>query len=321
MNLLFLGTSSGVPTKTRNVTGIAIRESEGSAWYLVDCGEGTQHQILHTGLSLNSLQAIFITHVHGDHCYGLPGILASAGMGGRKAPLQIIAPQGVKEWFQSTQINTELYLPFEIEFISTEALPSIDFKNIQVNCAELSHRVPSYGYSFTELHNEPNLNTEKLMGDGIAQGPIWGKLKNGNDVEYNGQLLKSIDYLVFNNNFRKIVVAGDNDQPELLAKICCDANLLVHEATYTKEIAEKIGKNVGHSYAGLVAQFAQSINIPNLILTHFSPRYQLNTNASPSIQNIYDEAKAIYSGNLYLASDFDEYSLNKAGDVALINER
>ena len=89
MNIVFLGTSAGVPTKTRNVTGIAVREERGNGWYLVDCGEGTQHQILHTNLSINALQAIFITHIHGDHCYGLPGILASAAMNGRKAPLKI----------------------------------------------------------------------------------------------------------------------------------------------------------------------------------------------------------------------------------------
>ena len=94
MNLKFLGTSAGVPTKNRNVSGVALRESKGKGWYLIDCGEGTQHQVLHTKLSFHSLKAIFITHVHGDHCYGLPGILASAGMGGRKAPLTIVAPAG-----------------------------------------------------------------------------------------------------------------------------------------------------------------------------------------------------------------------------------
>ena len=93
MNLLFLGTSAGVPTKTRNVSGVALHESKGKGWYLVDCGEGTQHQVLHTKLTFHSLKAILITHVHGDHCYGLPGILASAAMGGRTAPLPLVAPR------------------------------------------------------------------------------------------------------------------------------------------------------------------------------------------------------------------------------------
>ncbi|CAM3478313.1 Metallo-beta-lactamase domain-containing protein [Halomonas casei] len=98
MHLQFLGTSAAVPTKTRNVSGVAVHESEskGKGWYLIDCGEGTQHQVLHTKLSFHSLKAIFITHVYGDHCYGLPVILASAAMGGRKTPLTTVAPAGIK---------------------------------------------------------------------------------------------------------------------------------------------------------------------------------------------------------------------------------
>jgi len=87
MDLLFLGTCAGVPTKARNVSATAVIEASGSGWYLVDCGEGTQHQLLRTPLSIRDLRAIFITHVHGDHCFGLPGLLASAGMSGRTQPL------------------------------------------------------------------------------------------------------------------------------------------------------------------------------------------------------------------------------------------
>ncbi|CAM5602375.1 Ribonuclease BN [Stutzerimonas stutzeri] len=93
--LVFLGTSSGTPTPARNVTGLALQEDAGKAWYLIDCGEGTQHRLLRMPLSLHDLRAIFITHVHGDHCYGLPGLLASAGMMGRRHPLEIIAPAGI----------------------------------------------------------------------------------------------------------------------------------------------------------------------------------------------------------------------------------
>lgn len=315
MNIVFLGTSSGVPTKTRNVTGIAVREEKGSGWYLVDCGEGTQHQILHTNLSVSSLQAIFITHIHGDHCYGLPGILASAGMNGRKEPLKIIAPSGVKEWVEATQRHTQLYLPFELEFICSDDLPSVDFRKVRVETGALSHRVPSYAYSFTKKDINPSLDVEKLALHGIARGPIWGQLKKGHDVEHNGKLINSDDYLLYDKNPRKIIVAGDNDQPELLSQLSRGANVLVHEATYTKEIVKKTGNSYGHSYAELVAEFAQRANIPNLVLTHFSPRYQSNPNASPSIDDIYQEAKACYSGRLHLANDLDEYQLNKAGEL------
>src|SRR5690606_26719888 len=111
MNLIFLGTSAGMPTKFRNVTALAVQEDTGRAWYLVDCGEATQHQILRTKLSLNRLAAIFITHVHGDHCYGLPGLLASTGMSGRTEPLVIVAPAGIEDWINSTLQLTSLHLP------------------------------------------------------------------------------------------------------------------------------------------------------------------------------------------------------------------
>lgn len=312
MNLLFLGTSAGVPTKTRNVSGIALRESKGRGWYLIDCGEGTQHQVLHTKLSFHSLKAIFITHVHGDHCYGLPGILASAAMGGRKAPLTIVAPASIKTWLEATCEVTQLCLPFALEFIASDDLPSVEFENIAVETFSLSHRVASYAYTFTERKIDAALDMEKLAQKGIPRGPLWGQLKQGVDIEFAGEQLKSHDYLIFKNKPRKVVIAGDNDQPDLLSEACAEAQVLVHEATYTEEMAEKAG-DVGHSYAKLVAAFAESIKLPSLVLTHFSPRYQFSSHASPSIEDIRKEAEGAYSGSLFLARDFGEYTLEKTG--------
>ncbi|WFE71015.1 ribonuclease Z [Halomonas sp. M1] len=312
MNLLFLGTSAGVPTKQRNVSGIALRESKGKGWYLIDCGEGTQHQVLHTKLSFHSLKAILITHVHGDHCYGLPGILASAGMGGRKAPLTIVAPAGIKAWLEATCEATQLCLPFTLEFIDSDELPSVEFESIAVTTHRLSHRAPSYAYGFTEAKVDAALDVDKLAQKGIPRGPLWGQLKQGVDVEFAGEQLKSHDFLIFKHKPRKVVIAGDNDQPDLLVKACEGAQVLVHEATYTEEMAQKAG-DVGHSYAKLVADFAELVQLPNLVLTHFSPRYQLNSHATPSIEDIRKEAENAYSGSLYLARDFGEYTLDKAG--------
>lgn len=312
MNLLFLGTSAGVPTKQRNVSGIALRESKGKCWYLVDCGEGTQHQVLRTKLSFHSLKAILITHVHGDHCYGLPGILASAAMGGRKAPLTIVAPAGIKTWLAATCEVTQLCLPFALEFIDSDDLPSVEFENIAVETFSLSHRVASYAYAFTERKVDAALDVAKLAQKGIPRGPLWGQLKQGIDIEFAGEPLRSQDYLIVKNTPRKVVIAGDNDQPDLLSEACAEAQVLVHEATYTEEMAEKAG-DVGHSYAKLVAAFAESIKLPNLVLTHFSPRYQLSPHASPSIEDICQEAEGTYSGSLFLARDFSEYTLEKTG--------
>ncbi|QPL46831.1 ribonuclease Z [Halomonas sp. A40-4] len=317
MNILFLGTSAGVPTKQRNVSGVALRESKGKGWYLIDCGEGTQHQVLHTKLSLNSLKAILITHVHGDHCYGLPGLLASAAMNGREAPLTIVAPAGIKAWLDATCEATQLSLPFDVEFVCSDDLPSVEFERIAITTYRLSHRAPSYAYGLTERKVESALDVDKLAQKGIPRGPLWGQLKQGFDIEFAGERLKSRDFLISKHKPRKVVVAGDNDQPDLLSEACAGAQVLVHEATYTEAMAEKAG-DVGHSYARQVATFAESVALPNLVLTHFSPRYQLNPHASPSIEDIRKEAQSVYSGSLYLARDFSEYTLDKAGHFAEI---
>lgn len=318
MDILFLGTSSGTPTKTRNVSGIALLEDMGSGWYLVDCGEGTQHQLLHTSLSLNDLQAIFITHVHGDHCYGLPGLVASAGLSGRIKPLRIIAPAGIEEWIKSTQRQTQLFLPFDLRFLAAESLGKWESDRWIVEAIPLSHRVPSFAYRFAEARPAPKLDMEKLALHGIPRGPIWGKLRNGIDATHEGKILRSGDYVCYPHAPRRIVVGGDNDTPELLRKACGQAQVLIHEATYTTDVAEKIGKAAGHSAAAEVAAFAQSVGLPNLLLTHFSPRYQSDTSRSPSIEDVRAEAAANYRGQLFLADDFARYRLSKTGQLSRV---
>ena len=315
MDLLFLGTSSGVPIKQRNVTALAVIPNGGKNWYLVDCGEGTQHQLLHTPLSVANLKAIFITHVHGDHCYGLIGLLAGASMSGRKKPLPIIAPQAIADWINITQQLTQLYLPFELQFIAVEALPTWQDAEVTVKPILLSHRVPSWAYQLTQAAGARRIDAQKLLQEKIPQNQIWGQLQQGQDVEYEGKLLRSEDYLQPPRPGCKIVVGGDNDQPELLSDACQGAQVLVHEATYTATDSAKVGPR-GHSSAAQVAAFAQGMALPHLILTHFSPRYHGDVSKPSSIAEIEQEARAHYQGQLFLAEDFARYHLDSAGQLA-----
>lgn len=317
MQFTFLGTSSGMPSKQRNVTALAISPDTSKRWYLVDCGEATQHQLLHTPFTLNNLEAVLITHVHGDHCYGLPGLLASAATQGRTRPLTIIGPTPLKAYLNAVCEHTYLSLPYELDFFPVERLTRVfALADFNISRVPLSHRVPSYAYRFEEINLSPKLNTEKLIADGIPASSIWNRLQRQEDVvTETGEELKSADY-VLPGRLRKFIVSGDNDHPELLSDAAQGIDLLIHEATYTAEVWRQVEPGPQHSSAESIARFAEAAQMPNLILTHFSQRY--HRPGGGTIEVIHDEARHFYSGNLWLANDFDVYELNTAGAVTQV---
>jgi ribonuclease Z len=323
MELTFLGTSSGVPTKIRNVSGLALRKQASKHWYLVDCGEGTQHQLLKTNLSLKHLRAICITHVHGDHCYGLPGLLATTAMSGRTEPMTIIAPKGIRAFISAVIETTDIHLSYEINFVAVEELNSpMVFEEFDVDQIELSHRVPSFGYSFVENNISRKLDIAKLESMGVPRGPLWGKLQIGETIILdNDKELKAEDCYLTSEAPRKVIICGDNDTPNLITEASSGANLVVHEATYTEEISKKVGPDPQHSCAKTVAEFAESIKLKNLILTHFSARYQPDRDKPDSIDDIENEARERFSGNLFIANDLDVYQLDKQGCVKRVHAK
>nr|WP_314546913.1 MBL fold metallo-hydrolase [uncultured Massilia sp.] len=319
MEFQFLGTSSGTPSRSRNVSGFALHSPASKGWLLVDCGEGSQHQILRTHLTLHGLQAIFITHMHGDHCYGLPGLLASAGMSNRTAPLTIVGPPPLWRFLEAVMETSELALPFALDFVPIDELPGrAVVPDFEVRATALSHRLPSWAYTFTERVVERRLDPERLRAAGVPRGEAWGRLQRGEDVVMaDGRVVRSADVLQTPRRARSIVVGGDNDCPELLLDEARHADVLVHEATYTEAVRLKVGPGPQHSSALMVGRMAQEAGVPHLVLTHFSPRYQERpAPGQAGIADVEAEARSVYDGGLFMARDFDRYVLDREHGLA-----
>lgn len=324
LQLQFLGTSAGTPSKYRNVSATAISllnpytKKKKTAWILVDCGEATQHQILKTNLSLMDLKLICITHAHGDHCYGLLGLLSSMAMSRRTEKLIIICPKDVQTFVEMAQQLTHAHRHFEIEYLHHEAFTdyrlSISEQHyIDIKKIILSHRVPCVGFKITQHLHYIHLHGDKLLAKQIQPCAIWGKLQHGFDVMLdNGEILHANDYREQKHDELSIIVAGDNDQPYLLQPYLKNVQLLVHEATYTHDIAEKIknrsdGYDPKHSSAKQIAEFAEQQQVPYLALTHFSGRFmpfEEFDNPTPNMAHLRAEVQQYYRGKFWLAKDF-----------------
>ena len=178
MNITFLGTSSGVPTLTRNVSSLALKLSQSSEVWLFDCGEGTQQQIMKSNIKSSQIKKIFITHMHGDHIYGLPGLLATIGLSGNSKGIEIYGPSELQRFINSALNSSFCKLSFPLNFVKVEnfALENkILFENnkIKVNCACLKHKIPAYGYRVSEKDKPGIFNIKKAESLKIAPGPIY----------------------------------------------------------------------------------------------------------------------------------------------------
>ena len=315
MRLTFLGTSAGMPTTERNVTALTLAIDDSRSWYLVDCGEGTQHRLLYCRYTLSHLKAIFITHVHGDHTFGLPGLLTSASMQGRTTPLMICGPEGVESFVRHALICADVNeLPFELIF-SRSDLSGFAYQDsdVSVTSHPLSHRVPSFAYRFSENTVSNRLDVDKLTSLNVPRGPLWGQLQQGENIKLaDGQIISPAQVMAKPPRKREVVIGGDNDQPELLEGILKEADLLVHEATFTDDVFQKVGPVWMHSTAKRVAESAERAALPHLILTHFSGRYRLSTESGErSIEVIRQEAQRFYKGRVELAEDFAIWQLDR----------
>ncbi|KON87135.1 ribonuclease Z [Sporosarcina globispora] len=301
MDIFFLGTGAGIPAKLRNVSSIALKllDERGSIW-LFDCGEATQHQILHTSIKPRRIEKIFITHLHGDHIYGLPGLLSSRSFQGGDTEVTLYGPKGLKEYIEvSLSVSgTHLKYPLKIAEITDGIV--LDEKDFKVEARLLEHGIPSYGYRITEKDRPGTLLADKLIEAGIKPGPIYKKMKNGENIELeNGRILEAKNFLGPTQKGRIITVLGDTRFCDAAIELAADADLLIHEATLSQG-EEKLAYDYFHSTTIQAAQVAHEANASKLCLNHISSRYERQ-----DWGQLVKESQTIFP-NTVIAEDFKE---------------
>ncbi|PTM56511.1 ribonuclease Z [Desmospora activa] len=274
MEITFLGTGGGIPSKERNVASLALQWTErGGRIWLFDCGEGTQHQILQSAVRLPRVDRIFITHLHGDHIFGLPGLLGSRSFQGGDSPLTIHAPEGLRPFVETALQVSGTYLRYPIEWLELREESFTLEQGIQVEVGALSHRVPCYGFRIQEPHRSGRLDVERLQAEGIPPGPLYRQLKMGDRIQLpDGRIVDGRHYRKPDRPGRVVTVLGDTRPVVEAARLAHGADVLIHEATY-REGREELAEKHGHSTSVQAARIARQAGVGRLLLTHISSRY------------------------------------------------
>jgi len=301
--LTFLGTGAGRPTKERNVSAVGLSLEQESGWYLFDCGEGTQRQIMYSGLSSGKLETIFITHLHGDHYYGLPGLLDSRKMDRITKALTIYGPKGIERFLNCVMDTSLEKLGYELHIIEYEQGEQFGFKHFSLKVLPLHHSIESSAFYIKEYTVSNKLDEEKLRAAGLPPSPLYGELKQGREVIFGGKSYYPEAYLLDPIEGRSLIIAGDNSQPEILGSYLDDLDLLVHECTYTQEVYDHLPVKILHSTARDLGKTAQAHRVKNLIATHISPRYR--SEGKYTLDMIKDEIRDNYRGNVWIAEDLE----------------
>ncbi len=289
-----LGTSSAVPTDKRNLSSNFLN-FQGNKM-LFDCGEGTQRSLMVHNLGLMNIDNIFISHWHADHFSGLLGLVQTMGMEGRERPLFIYGPKRTEEF---TKKLLELgYYNRNYDIFAEDLEPGniVEFENFQVKAVETKHRVKSLGYVFEE-EDQKKVSRKKMEELGLKPCKEIGMLKEGKEVEIEGKKYRP-EQLVSEVKGRKIVYTGDTEFSEKIVKESKDADLLVHDSTFTEEL-RKDGR-YGHSSALQAAKVAKKAGVKKLVLTHFSRRFTNSTRELvEEASNIFDNVVAAEDGQKF----------------------
>lgn len=301
MDVVFLGTSAAVPSKSRSTSCIAVRE--GPDVLLLDCGEGAQRRIMASSVSFMRIGAVLVTHLHGDHLFGLPGLIQTMGLSGRTRPLRVCGPPGISRFLDAVACVTDgdgAEPPYPVEVAELGGGESFEVDGFRVECFRTDHGVASVGYVVREPDRPGRLDRGKALALGIRDGPDMARLKRGEAV--GG--VRPEDVVGPPVPGLSLAYTGDTRPSLSVAEAVRGVDLLIHESTYMDSEASNAEEH-GHSTASQAAAVAREAGVGHLILTHVSHRYEDRSLLEAEARRVFPES--------YAAEDMETFRLTRGG--------
>lgn len=303
LQVIFLGTAGSIPTIQRALPAVAVKRK--NELFLFDCGEGVQRQMIRAKVGFHKNTKVFITHMHGDHVLGLPGLLQTMALLDRREKLEIYGPIGTKAFIEAIEETVQFARTFPITVKEIVREGTVyEAEEYTVQAAKANHVIDAWAYALLEKPRPGRFNQEKARKLGVPEGPLWSKLQHGESVNLpNDKKVRPEDVLGKPRPGRKIVYTGDTRPIRALAKLAKNADLLIHEATLGDELKERADED-GHSTPSEAAEIAKKAKVKRLILTHLSARYK-------KPDTLLEQARRIYK-NVTVAEDFMRIELKQA---------
>ena len=301
IQLIFLGTGGTIPTDRRSLPATVIQcERE---ILLFDCGEGAQHRYLQSGLRLNRPMKIFITHLHGDHILGLPGLLQTFSLLGRDNPLTIFGPPGISAFIKAMIRTVKFHLSFPLSLKEIHNGTVVRTEDYKIESAPANHSVPCLSYAFVESDKPGKFHPDKAIALGLKPGPMFGDLQRGLKVRVGRKVVKPSQVMDQPQRGIKIVLSGDTYYSKNLVALAAKADILVHECTFDDSLHEKAMSDL-HSTPEIAAKVAKQAKVQKLILNHITQRY-------PEPEKLLEQALSRFPRTI-VAEDLQRITVNRS---------
>jgi ribonuclease Z len=298
MKLVFLGTSAAQPTVERGMTCICLVLDKEILMF--DAGEGAQIAFQKSKLGWNKPMRIFVTHLHGDHCVGILGLLQTMSLQNRTESVDIFGPPGIDEFLATNLKILNFGLTFPVRIIRIKEGLVFDDPGYTIHVCEAEHSIPAYSYLFIEKDKPGKFYPGQATKLGVPEGKLWHELQRGHEVKVGGKTIKPSDVMGEKRKGKKIGISGDTRPTAKLEEFFKGCDYITFDSTYSDTLRDKAKENY-HSTSVEAAELAKKAGVSNLILTHFSARYD-------NAEELVKEAKAVH-GSVIAAKDLMEIEI------------